>query len=57
MDPTCTHWRGTYDTGDRAQMHGPLLAAWGTTPDGPPDLDGDGSVGMVDLLILLQNWG
>ncbi len=34
-----------------------LLAAWGTDPGGPPDFDGDGTVGITDLLELLANWG
>ncbi len=34
-----------------------LLAAWGTSPGGPPDFDGDGSVGITDFLALLANWG
>ena len=36
---------------------GAVLAAWGTDPGGPPDLDGDGVVGIVDFLLLLANWG
>ncbi len=32
-------------------------AAWGTDPGGPPDFDGDGTVGILDLLTLLANWG
>ena len=37
-----------------------LLAAWGSCPDCgtcPADFDGDCSVGILDLLILLGNWG
>jgi len=34
-----------------------VLAAWGTSPDGPPDFDGDGTVGVTDLLVLLAGWG
>ncbi len=34
-----------------------MLAAWGTSPAGPPDLDGDGVVGVVDLLTLLAHFG
>ncbi len=34
-----------------------LLGAWGTDLGGPPDLDGDGTVGILDLLTLLGNWG
>lgn len=37
-----------------------LLANWELCPpkgDRPADLDGDGSVGAPDLLILLKNWG
>ena len=37
-----------------------LLANWGPCPpkgDCLADLDGDGSVGAADLLILLKNWG
>ncbi len=34
-----------------------LWAAWGTDPGGPPDFDGDGSVGILDLLALLAHWG
>ena len=26
-------------------------------PGGPPDFDGDGFVGILDLLTLLTNWG
>ena len=33
-----------------------LLAAWGTKPGGPPDLDG-GGVGTSDLLQMLAAWG
>jgi hypothetical protein len=33
-----------------------LLAAWGTTPIGPPDFDGDGIVGIGDFLGMLANW-
>jgi hypothetical protein len=33
-----------------------LLAAWGTSPGGPPDFDGDGTVGVTDFLALLANW-
>ena len=29
----------------------------GTDPGGPPDFDGDGTVGILDLLTLLANWG
>ncbi len=35
----------------------PLLANWVTDPGGPPDFDGDGTVGILDLLTLLANWG
>ena len=28
-----------------------------TDPSGPPDFDGDGTVGILDLLALLANWG
>ncbi len=28
-----------------------------TDPSGPPDFDGDGTVGILDLLTLLANWG
>jgi len=34
-----------------------LLGQWGTDPGGPPDLDGDGNVGIVDFLELLASWG
>ncbi len=34
-----------------------LLAVWGSDPGGPPDFDGDGSVGIMDFLELLANWG
>ena len=34
-----------------------LLVAWGTDPDGPPDFNGNGDVGIDDLLELLANWG
>ena len=34
-----------------------LFVVWGTDPGGPPDFDGDGSVGTSDLLALLANWG
>jgi len=37
-----------------------LLDAWGTCPADPApcpaDLDGDGAVGITDLLMLLANW-
>ncbi|MHC4804624.1 MAG: hypothetical protein ACYTFF_21335 [Planctomycetota bacterium] len=37
-----------------------MLAAWGPCPAPPDpcpaDLDGDGSVGITDFLILLANW-
>ncbi len=29
----------------------------GSDPGGPPDFDGDGAVGVLDLLTLLVNWG
>ena len=32
------------------------LSAWNTDPDGPPDFDGNGSVGLEDLLTVLTNW-
>ncbi len=32
-------------------------AAQLTDPRGPPDFDGDGTVGILDLLTLLANWG
>ncbi len=28
-----------------------------TDPVGPPDFDNDGTVGILDLLALLANWG
>ena len=28
-----------------------------TDPGGPPDFDGGGTVGILDLLALLANWG
>ncbi len=28
-----------------------------TDPGVPPDFDGDGTVGILDLLTLLANWG
>ncbi|MCH8151745.1 MAG: hypothetical protein IH830_05170 [Planctomycetes bacterium] len=34
-----------------------LVAAWDTDPGGPPDFDGDRTVGIFDLLTLLANWG
>ena len=34
-----------------------ILVAWGTDPGGPPDFDCDGTVGILDLLTLLANWG
>jgi len=37
-----------------------LLSAWGSCSDCgtcPADFDGDCSVGILDLLILLGNWG
>jgi len=34
-----------------------MLAAWGTSPIGPPDFDGDGVVGIGDFLAMLANWG
>jgi hypothetical protein len=36
-----------------------LLAAWGPCPPSGAclgDLDGDGTVGIVDFLLLLANW-
>ncbi len=33
-----------------------VLAAWGTSPGGPPDFDG-GGVGITDFLFLLEHWG
>jgi len=33
-----------------------LLFEWGQS-DSPADLDGDGTVGIVDFLLLLANWG
>ena len=36
---------------------GEVLAEWGSDPGGPPDFDGDGSVGINDFLELLANWG
>ena len=26
-------------------------------PDGPPDFDGDGTVGILDMMALQANWG
>ena len=34
-----------------------LLDALSSNPGGPPDFDGDGDVGMIDLVELLANWG
>jgi hypothetical protein len=34
-----------------------LLAAWGTSPEGAPDIDGDGIVGLGDMLAVFANWG
>ena len=34
-----------------------LLATWGPCPGCPTDLDGDGLVGITDLLALLAAWG
>ena len=34
-----------------------LLSQWGNNPGGPPDFDGDGTVGMPDFLDLLAHWG
>ncbi len=34
-----------------------LLAQWGADPGGPPDFDGNATVGVSDLLALLANWG
>jgi 3-phytase len=34
-----------------------VLEAWGTDPGGPPDFDGDGTVGVVDFLLSLRNFG
>lgn len=34
-----------------------MLAAWGTNPGGPPDIDGDGAVGVPDLLVQLAACG
>ena len=44
---------GTVGVGDFLAV----LAAWGTSPGGPPDFDGDGTVGVADLLLLLAGWG
>lgn len=43
---------GTVGITDFLQM----LAAWGTSPIGPPDFDGDGIVGIGDFLAMLANW-
>ncbi len=34
-----------------------VLSAWGTSPGGPPDFDGDGVVGIGDFLTVLASWG
>ncbi|MCH8151442.1 MAG: hypothetical protein IH830_03600 [Planctomycetes bacterium] len=34
-----------------------LLAAWGTDPGGPPDVNCDGDVDVFDLKALADNWG
>ena len=34
-----------------------LLGNWGPNPGGPPDFDGNGSIGASGLLALLANWG
>ena len=34
-----------------------LVAPWDTNPGHPADFDGDGTVGILDLLTLLANWG
>ena len=36
---------------------GELLAAWNTSPGGPPDFDSSGNVGPEDLATLLASWG
>jgi len=33
-----------------------ILAAWGAA-GGPEDVDGDGTVGFGDVLLVLANWG
>ena len=37
-------------------MTEPLRLAWGRNPNGPPDFDGNNTVGASDLLALLANW-
>ncbi len=34
-----------------------LLSQWGTNPAGPPDFNGDGTVGILDFLAILAHWG
>ena len=34
-----------------------VLAAWGTNPDGDPDINRDGLVNVPDLLTMLAAWG
>ncbi len=41
---------------DRDDLHG-LVGSWGTCPGCRADIDGDGRVGIVDLLLQLWNWG
>ena len=39
-------------------MLGRIMKRHGDTyPGDPPDFDGDGNVGILDLLTLLANWG
>ena len=33
------------------------FTAWNSDPGGPPDWDGDGNVGILDLFVLFANWG
>ena len=33
-----------------------VLASWGACIDCPADLDGNGTVNVTDLLIVLDNW-
>ncbi len=34
-----------------------VIGLWGTKSVGPPDLDGDGVVGLGEFLLVLGNWG
>ena len=51
------HDAGEMTGGDWTLRGGFWDAPGAVTPDDPADLDGDGSVGFSDLLILLASWG